>query len=221
MVKSYYTEARAKSYDRIWQTFSQKTLAATLSLLDPALVQAEAELRERPVRILDAGCGTGLLLAQLVQLLPQAELYGVDASQPMLAQTAQRLGGLSRLHLQQAALGPGETAGLPFAPAFFDIITFSNALHYISDPVATLHGLRHLLTPVGQIVLEDYTLHGPTRLWRVQEWIIKRYDPRHQRVYTIAQARALCEQAGLAVTRAETFPVNFVFSGWALRLVRA
>jgi len=35
-------------------------------------------------RVLDVGCGTGVLLKQLTEQFPEAELYGVDSSADML-----------------------------------------------------------------------------------------------------------------------------------------
>ena len=44
----------------------------------------------RPPRVLDVACGTGILLSQLLGLLPDLEAYGIDASADMLA----HLGGI-------------------------------------------------------------------------------------------------------------------------------
>src|SRR5437870_8580378 len=129
-MNTYYTGKHASRYNRTWRTFLQKTLPATLSAIDVEALQQRASTRERPLRILDAACGTGLLLEQFTHLFPHAELYGIDESQAMLA---------------QASLGGGETAGLPFALASFDLITCTNTWHYLKDPAATLAGLGRLL----------------------------------------------------------------------------
>ena len=85
-MNTYYTGKHASRYNRTWRTFLQKTLSATLSAIDVASLQQRASRRERPLRILDAACGTGLLLEQFTHLFPHAELYGIDESQAMLAQ---------------------------------------------------------------------------------------------------------------------------------------
>jgi SAM-dependent methyltransferase len=140
-MNTYYTRKHASCYNRTWRSFLQKTLAATLSAIDVASLQQRASPQERQLRILDAACGTGLLLEQLTHLLPHAELYGIDKSQAMLAQAAQLLRDRPYVHLVQASLGGGETAGLPFAPASFDLIICTNTWHYLKDPAATLAGL--------------------------------------------------------------------------------
>ncbi|TMC92123.1 MAG: class I SAM-dependent methyltransferase, partial [Chloroflexi bacterium] len=172
-MRTYYTQKNAQHYNRTWRSFLEKTLAATISLIEMTHLDEETDKRARPVRILDAACGTGLLLAQLARLMPRAELYGVDASQAMLTQAADLLRDCPHTHLIQASIADGETAGLPFAPAFFDLITCTNTLHYFSDPVATLRGLRRLLVSTGQLVIEDYVLRGFPFPWKAFEWAIK------------------------------------------------
>ncbi len=149
-MKTYYTEKRAYRYNRTWRNFLKKTLPATLSAIDRASLEKSAWSRHYPLRILDAACGTGLLLEQLSQRFPQAELYGIDENQAMLDQAAHVLKGHSCIQLVQASLGGGETAGLPFALASFDLITCTNSLHYLKNPLATLTGFIHLLAPEGK-----------------------------------------------------------------------
>ena len=178
-MSTYYTGKRASRYNRTWRTFLQKTLPATLSAIDVASSQQRASTRERPLRILDAACGTGLLLEQLTHLFPSAELYGIDESQAVLAQAVQLLHDRPHVHLVQASLRGGETAGLPFALASFDLITCTNTWHYLNDPVATLAGLGRLLVSGGQVVLPhtevDNADNSPTRLTAWETLLILPY----------------------------------------------
>ena len=216
-MKTYYTEKHAAAYNRTWRTFLQKTLAATLSAIDVVSLGQRARTQERPLRLLDAACGTGLLLEQLSRLFPDAELYGIDASSAMLAQAAHLLQHQPKVHLVQASLGASETAGLPYMPSFFDLITCTNTLHYLSDPMATLQGFKHLLVPGGQMVIEDYVLRGFPFPWKAFEWLIKLYDPQHIRLFSIGEVQALCHRAGFQVVEAHTFPIDLFCQGWALR----
>jgi Methylase involved in ubiquinone/menaquinone biosynthesis len=216
---SYYTKKRAAHYNRTWRTFSQKTHTAALSLLDIPQLHRYASRQGRPLRILDAACGTGILLAQIASLLPESELYGNDASSGMIDQAAHLLRDYQQVHLLHTALTNGETAGLPYAPAFFDLILCTNALHYLRDPVATLMGLRNLLVPTGQMVIEDYTLQRyPSFLYHAPEGAIRLYDPQHVRLYTPIEARTLCQQADLQVKGQQTFQIGLFCRGWAFLL---
>jgi len=215
-MNSYYTGKHASRYNRTWRTFLQKTLLATLSTIDVASLQQRASTRERPLRILDAACGTGLLLEQFTHLLPHAELYGIDESQAMLAQATQLLRDRPHVHLVQASLGGGETAGLPFALATFDLITCTNTWHYLKDPAATLAGLGRLLVSRGQVVIEDYVLRGFPFPRKAFERVITYYDPQHIRLYTLSEAQTLCRDVGFQVVLTKSFKIDLFCQGWVL-----
>ncbi|MFI5271752.1 MAG: class I SAM-dependent methyltransferase [Ktedonobacterales bacterium] len=170
-----------------------------------------------PPRVLDAACGTGLLLRRLRDALPRAELYGVEASEEMLAQARSALPPGENVQLIRATIGAGPRADLPFAPRTFDLVTCANALHYFPDPVATLAGLAELLASGGQLVLVDFARRAPPFPWPLFEWLVRRFDAGHLRAYTLAQARELCQSAGLRVEAERTFTINWLWHGWGLR----
>lgn len=215
MVK-YYTGKHASHYNSTWRTFLQMTLAATLSALDMTQLQQRAGAQGYPLRILEAACGTGLLLEQLIRLFPDAELYGIDESQEMLAQAASLLQDHPQIHLEQASLGSAETSGLSYAPASFDLITCMNTLHYFNDPARVLEGLKSLLVPGGQLVVEDYILRGFPFPWKAFEWLIKYYDHQHIRLYSLAEAQELCRRTGLQAVYAKSFQIDIFCEGWVL-----
>lgn len=204
------------SYNRTWKTFSEKTLAATCSMIDLTRLWKAARARGCSPRILDVACGTGLLLQQLDHLIPQAELYGVDESQAMLDQARLLLGTNPRIHLVQVALKGRKMADLSYQPASFDLITCTNAFHYLDDPVAVLRGLRLLLVPQGQLVIEDYARRTFPFPWRLFEWFIKHVDPQHVRAYTLMEAQVLCQAAGLQIMTAKNFSIDLFWQGWAI-----
>jgi ubiquinone/menaquinone biosynthesis C-methylase UbiE len=215
-MRTYYTEKRAMSYNRTWKTFSEKTLAATCSMIDLTRLWNAARVRECSPRILDIACGTGLLLLRLAHLIPQAELYGVDESQAMLDQARLLLGNNPRIHFAQAALKGRKMADLPYQLASFDLITCTNAFHYLDDPVAVLRGLRLLLVPQGQFVIEDYARRTFPFPWRLFEWFIKHVDPQHVRAYTLMEVQILCQAAGLQILTAKNFSIDLIWQGWVI-----
>lgn len=219
-MKNYYQGRHAQTYNIRWRTFTERTLEEVLPLLERRVFPPLLMQRSRPLRILDVACGTGILLKHIAEYIPDAELYGIDASQDMLQQARSRLGGLPQVHLKQVEVGPGEQTNLPFAPGSFDVITCTNTLHYFTDPGATLRGLGHLLTSPGQIVIEDYVLRGFPFPWKAFEWAIKLYDPQHVQLYTYADAQVLCRQADLRVLYGKTFQIDFFCQGWTLLLER-
>lgn len=215
-MRTYYTKERARFYNQHWKVFSEKTHMATLSVIDFMQLEKMRKMRERPLHILDVACGTGLLLKQLAHFLPSAELYGIDESEGMLHQARLSLEALGKVHIIQASLQGSKTAGLPYEAGAFDLITCTNALHNIHDPIAVLQGLTELLTPHGQFVLEDYARRTFPFPWRLFEWFTRRRDPQHVRAYTLSEAQAFCQEAGLHVSVAKNFPIDRVWRGWVI-----
>lgn len=216
-MSSYYTEQRARSYNVRWRTFTERSLAMTVAMIDETALHSVLEQQGRPPRILDAACGTGVLLQDIIRRVPDAEVYGADASKAMLAQAAAILNPYPQVQLQQATIQPGETAGLPYAPGIFDLITCTNALHDVQEPVEVLKGLERLLVPGGQLVLEDYARREPTFPWAAVEWLARRIEGGKGRARTLTEAQELCIQAGVHVDTAKAFTVNWLWHNWVLR----
>ena len=220
-MSKYYTGWRARNYNIRWRTYTRRTLSEALAITDIAALRCvKTRLGRRPC-ILDVACGTGILLKHLLEQVPDVEAYGVDASADMLAQAHAALKGQPNVHLEQAEVGAGETAGLPYAPQTFDVITCTNVLHDLSDPVAVLAGLRRLLAPEGQLVVEDFARREFPFPWAVFEWLIRRIERGHVRAYTLVEAQSLCMQAGLRVAGKTAFTIDWLWHGWALRAYRA
>lgn len=103
-----------------------------------------------PGRVLDVGCGTGLVLGELARRAPGAvELTGVDPAQAMVdvatAQAADR-----RLTYRPAA-----AESLPFPEASFDLVVSATSFDHWADQRAGLAECRRVLIPGGQLVLTD------------------------------------------------------------------
>jgi ubiquinone/menaquinone biosynthesis C-methylase UbiE len=190
-------------------------------MVDQARLRSVLEQEGRPPRVLDVACGTGILLSQLLGQVPEIEAYGIDASADMLAHARIRLHGLPQVQLQQVEVGTGEKAHLPYTLEIFDLVTCTNALHDMPDPVGTLVGLRKLLAPGGQLVLEDFARREPPFPWRAFEWLVRLVIGRQVHAYTLAEAQSLCRQAGLRIACEKAFSVDWLLHGWALRAYSA
>lgn len=108
----------------------------------------------RARRILDVGCGTGLLAARLRRELPRARVVGCDFSRGMLAHAARRA--------KAPALVQGTALALPFADASFDAVVSTEAFHWFPDPVQALRELRRVVVPKGRVLV---SLVNPPAEW--------------------------------------------------------
>jgi trans-aconitate methyltransferase len=97
--------------------------------------------------VLDAGCGTGRVTAELAKLLPRGRVVALDLSQNMLSQAREHLSGAS------AGLVCASTDALPFHEAFDGI--FSTAtFHWVKDHDRLFRELYLALKPRGWLMAQ-------------------------------------------------------------------
>ena len=96
--------------------------------------------------VLDAGCGSGRITAELLKRLPQGRLIAVDGSEAMIAKARQRLGKeVAYLVADLAELQIAEPVDLIFSTATF---------HWITDHDRLFACLRRALKPGGRLVAQ-------------------------------------------------------------------
>jgi ubiquinone/menaquinone biosynthesis C-methylase UbiE len=111
-----------------------------------AVVRAVAERTSR--RLLDVGCGTGLLAARLGRALPGTDVVGCDFSAGMLRQAAARDGAAPGVHWVQ-----GDALRLPFRDASFDTAVSTEAFHWFPDQPAAVTEFHRVLAPGGRLLV--------------------------------------------------------------------
>jgi SAM-dependent methyltransferase len=105
-----------------------------------------AELRTSGARrVLDVGCGTGLLASRLRRELPGTEVVGCDFSPGMLRH--------ARARTPAAAWVQGDAGCLPFPRAAFDALVSTEAFHWFPDQRSALAEFRRVLRPGGHLLL--------------------------------------------------------------------
>jgi SAM-dependent methyltransferase len=127
---------RAPAYDRL------RPADANWHELLEAVVRA-GDLEGR--RVLDVGCGTGLVAAALAG---RAQVTGVDREPKMLAVARRRLP--PEVELRQAA-----AEELPFRDASFEAAVLRLVVHLVDRPRA-LAELRRVLAPSGRLVVATF-----------------------------------------------------------------
>jgi trans-aconitate 2-methyltransferase len=149
-------------------------------------------------RILDLGCGTGHLTAQIAEAA--GHVIGIDSSPAMIEQARRTYPGL------QFEVADARSFRFPIA---FDAV-FSNAvLHWIKEAEQVVHCVHQALKPGGRFVVE-FGGHGNVRaiataLRHAAE--ASRCDPFDLPWYfpSIGEYAALLERGGLEVTSAVLF----------------
>lgn len=86
-------------------------------------------------RVLDVGCGDGIITAQVADNLPRGSMLGIDVSPAQIAFAEQRNAR------PNVAYAVGDATALDFASEFDAVISF-NTLHWVHDLESAFRGMR-------------------------------------------------------------------------------
>ncbi len=120
------------------------------------------------IRILDAGCGSGVGTEYLVHLNPQAAVTGIDLSAGTLAVATERCrrSGAERVNFQHLSIDDVDQL-----PGEFDLINCVGVLHHLPDPIRGMQALATKLAPGGLLHVFVYAALGRWEIQLMQEAI--------------------------------------------------
>jgi SAM-dependent methyltransferase len=116
------------------------------------------------MRVLDAGCGTGVLAERLATTCPDIELVGVDFSPSMLARARARRAWPASFTFVEGSIDDF----LAGDAAKFDRIASVNVIWTLPDPRGTLAAMTAGLRPGGRMVhtTPRFSLRAQIIVWR-------------------------------------------------------
>jgi ubiquinone/menaquinone biosynthesis C-methylase UbiE len=180
--------------------FRQPSIAEIFErVLVPAIFERYARDlvdRARPIgpsdRILDLGCGTGIVARVLRERLGgAARITGVDVSAPMIAR--------ARAVAPELDFREGDAMALPFADHAFDRVLSQQMLQFVPDPARALREARRVLAPGGRLVLSTWRPRTMQPLHHAICTLAERHlGPGHDKRYALdgEPLRALVLEAG-------------------------
>ena len=120
------------------------------------------------VRILDAGCGTGVGTEYLVHLNPEAEITAIDLSAGALAVAKERCqrSGADRVQFHHLSLYDADQLS-----GEFDLINCVGVLHHLPDPMRGIQALAKKLAPGGLMHIFVYAELGRWEIKLMQQAI--------------------------------------------------
>ena len=129
-------------------------------------------------RVLDIGCGTGLLSLKFLEKAG-CSVTGVDSSPEMLLIFRNKI---KKLALSARIVCKLENAkALDFKSNTFDVVASTVTLHHLTDKFHTIKKIHEILKPEGRFVLGDIDmdttgdLTDPKRLLRMLEWLTEEF----------------------------------------------
>lgn len=163
-------------------------------------------------RILEIGCGTGLLTGRLCRLFPRARIDALDMAAGMVAQCRARLEGAAGLCYHVADVNKFR------AEALYPLIVSSSALHWMEPMSAIMKSLAGMLAGQGRLVFALMVRGTLAELSAARRRAAPHKPPMRQ-LTTMSIVRAALAQAGLRIEeeREETRRQIYTSAGDLLR----
>jgi ubiquinone/menaquinone biosynthesis C-methylase UbiE len=193
-VASGYRLRYGTPFSAIFQQFWNDELLALL----PDRIEAPA---------LDNGCGTGILLPDLVKRCH--EVHALDLSPDMLAQARERAPGVRELR-------EGDLEALPYPDGFFRTVICRGSLHHVPSREKAFAEAYRVLAPGGWLALtepsDDFVL---VRWARAMLYRFSSKFDEHDRAFTRGEVERLLAQNGFELAGFKRFGYfSYLISGF-------
>ncbi len=104
-------------------------------------------------KILDAGCGTGFIAAELAK--QGKEVHGIDDNEAMLARAFDKV---EERFKEKISLRLGDVCSLPYSDGSFNGVVSNNVIFYVKNPTKMLQEIYRVLAKRGILAIS-----GPVR----------------------------------------------------------
>ena len=152
-MRRYFRHQATDEFNRWSESYDRCILQ--LLLFHPShlaiLKRIKATFGDRPINVLDVGCGTGLFASKITAALPNAKVWAMDLTPGMLEKGKPRWKMLG----DRAVPVQGDSERLPFAAGSFDIVTCANSFHHYPHQQRAVDEMSRVLKPDGRLILVD------------------------------------------------------------------
>lgn len=194
MTSERYKEMSLREFDQAAEKFDDNDPSVyNMCRRDYPDVLAEV-LKEPFSDLLDAGCGTGMMLSMLQRDCPGKHYTGIDLSEKMI-ETARKK------KLDGVRFVTGDCENLPFEKNSFDVVTCSMSFHHYPNPEKFFQSLHQVLRPGGRFILRDMASKSRLLLWFINHIEIPIANKVLRKgdvcVYSREDIERLCEESEL------------------------
>ena len=158
-------------------------------------------------RMLDVGCGRGILPALLRER--GWEAHGLEFSETAARHARDELG---------IPVFVGDFLRSPYADGFFDTVVLWHVLEHVPDPVATIRRARQILRPGGLLIVAVPNFESLQARWTGRHWF--HLDiPRHYHHFGLEVLRRLLAGNGFSVLDVSHLSFEYNPYGWIQSLL--
>jgi SAM-dependent methyltransferase len=152
-------------------------------------------------RILDLGCGRGVLLGALADR--GFEVHGVERSESAVRGADPR----AKIQIAEDLVSAGYPA------EYFDEVIVWHVLEHLPDPAATLAEIRRILRPGGKVIVAVPNFSSLQARWAGPDWF-HLDPPRHLYHFPLSALLRLLRGAGFAPVSVHHFSLRQNPFGW-------
>ncbi len=196
-----FDDVSADAYDRFMGRFSR--------VLAPQFCDAAVPGLAPGARVVDVGCGPGVLTRELARRVGEAAVTAVDPSASFVRATADRF--------PTADVRRGRAEELPLPDTAYDAALAQLVVHFMADPVAGLCEMARVTRPGGTVatcVWDHSGGHSPlTPFWRVAHRLRPPAEPERRRPGSAeGDLPRILAEAGLSDVREHRLTVTVRFT---------
>lgn len=166
-------------------------------------------------RVLDVGCGTGVLSGVLAARGPRCRITGIDPSEPFIRSATAAHGS------ERVDFAVGDASALTCDAGTFDHAMALLVLNFVADPVAAVARMVRVTRPGGIVSAAVWDYGDGMAMLRIfwdeavaLEPDAGRRDERHMRLARAGELRALWQQSGLVDVHEEPLVIEQVFDSF-------
>lgn len=136
----------ADRYEKLW--VQKYSLQPTRDLVIRELEKILALDKDRELKLLDVGCGTGQLVEEISTKIVshKIKIIGIDTSFKMIEKARDK-------NIPHTTFVEGDALNLPFHTGEFDIVTCCHSFPYYEDKIKSLTEFNRVLKPGGYLFL--------------------------------------------------------------------
>jgi 2-polyprenyl-3-methyl-5-hydroxy-6-metoxy-1,4-benzoquinol methylase len=144
------------------------------------------------IRVLDVGCGPGILSVALASLVE--EVVGLDLTPEMIVQAKMRS---EELNLKNIRFEVGRVEELLFFDGYFDVVVTRLMLHHLLSPTKAMEEMARVIKKGGLLVLADIVTSEKRAEAELHNALEILRDPSHIRALPESELDRLLNSGGL------------------------
>lgn len=194
------------SFDVMADTYERKyDLIEVRNCYDPVL-DIVRDYAPSDVKLLDVGCGTGVMLEHISAEFPNAgAIHGIDLSSMMVRKTNERL------HSPNVYVAEGTLTTLDVPGDFYNILLCMHSFHHYPNPLENVKQMYRVLKKNGILILADNYYKGWKRISRNIELFKNNYPLGDMWMYSAGELFALTRFAGFKQQEFRRIGGSFIF----------